>query len=851
MPACNRCSRITQRSIGGESLCEACLLDEALSAGSPLAGEDFDPYEILCEVGAGGLGVVYLAQQLRPVRREVALKAVKELAAPAEVRARFETERQSLAILNHPNIAQMYDAGTSSAGRPYIVMEFVEGTPLTDYCATNSLTIRDRVVLMVEVCQGVEYAHRKGILHRDLKPSNVLISESGGRPAPKIIDFGIAKALPGAGGGESRQTVAGVFLGTVEYISPEQARSAGEIGPASDVYSLGVLLYELLAGALPFDSARLREAGPLGTMRILSEEEAPSLGDALKRSADPGALAGSRKASLPQLERQLSGDLEHIVRKTLQIEPGERYSSAGDLAADLKRYLANEPVLAHPAGPLYRVRKLISRRSGATTAISGAVLLLAAVALMVFRDRAGPPPVPIRSIAVMPFQTIGQSPGDDDLLSLGLADIIATRLGKTGKILVTPTEAIRRYTEKGADALTAAHSLHTESVLTGALQESGDRVRVTVQLLRSKDGRTLWADEFEEQKANIFALQDAISAQLTDFLALKLAGAEKVRVAHNGTENWEAYELFLKGRYYWAKRTPDSVQKAIRSFNDALALDANYAQAYAGLADSYALTASGLAPEQRIAKARQAAQRALALDPDLADSQASLAFITYKFDWNWREAESHFRRAIQLSPSYAIAHHWFGEFLVLVGRFDEGIAELREAERLDPLSLSIQADLARGLYRARRYDDSIAQAQRALELDATFSNAFAILTHDYEMKGMYPQAMDSDLQVLRLENYSQAELDRLRRAFAASGWKGYWTQELALMRERAKTSYIPIYEFAEANVRTGNADAAFQAIGRSFQEHGDGPLEIKVEPLLDPIRADSRFAELLARAGFQ
>jgi DNA-binding winged helix-turn-helix (wHTH) protein/TolB-like protein/tetratricopeptide (TPR) repeat protein len=460
----------------------------------------------------------------------------------------------------------------------------------------------------------------------------------------------------------------------------------------------------------------------------------------------------------------------------------------------------------------------------------------------------------IRSIAVMPFKAVGPgSPAasvDEGFLGIGMADVIITRLGKTRKIRVTPTEAIRRYSEQGTDPLIAARSLGVESVLTGTVQHSGDHVRVTVQLFRASDGQPLWTDEFDQREADIFMLQDSISQRLVEALMINLSGDEKHQLVRNSTGNVEAYQLYLKGRYYWAKRLPDPVQKGIRCFEDAVALDPNYAPAYAGLADSYALTASGLAPAVRMPKAKAAAERALSIDPDLAEAHTSLAFILYKFEWNWREAENHFRRAIQLNPSYAIAHHWFGEFLVLMGRFDEGMAELKEAERLDPLSLSIEADFARGLYRARRYDEAIAQAQRTLELDPNFSNAYATLTYAYEQKKMYPEAMRADLQVLRLKNFTPGQMDELRDAFAKSGWQAYWRKQLGMMRDRARTEYVPPYVLAEFYIRLGEMESAFQAIEKSYEEHGDAPLELRVEPLLDPARSDPRFQQFLLRSGF-
>lgn len=348
---------------------------------------------------------------------------------------------------------------------------------------------------------------------------------------------------------------------------------------------------------------------------------------------------------------------------------------------DAPRALPVRTETAAPGKP-----RVILRRTA--FAVAAAVLVPAVIVGFYFwpsnpyqRGGAGP----IKSIAVLPFKAIGAG-SDEDFLGLGLADNIITRLGKTGKIAVSPTAAVRRYSERGIDPLAAARALRAEAVLTGNVQQRDERIRVTVQLLRAGDGQPLWTDQFDEKAADIFAMQDLISQRLVGALTLRLSGEEQQRLTKHYTDNVEAYQLYLKGRYYWAKRTPEWVRKAIVSFEQAARLDPNYALAYAGLADSYALTASGLVPKERMPKAKAAAERALHIDESLAEAHTSLAFILYKFEWNWLEAENHFRRAVQLNPNYALAHHWFGECLGLMGRFDEGLAELKEAERLDPLS---------------------------------------------------------------------------------------------------------------------------------------------------------------------
>jgi tetratricopeptide (TPR) repeat protein len=333
-------------------------------------------------------------------------------------------------------------------------------------------------------------------------------------------------------------------------------------------------------------------------------------------------------------------------------------------------------------------------------------------------------------------------------------------------------------------------------------------------------------------------------------LARQYRRRQEAKMAARHAVNQEAYRLYLEGRFYWAKRTPDSVYKAITRFEEAVRLDPNYAAAYAGLADSYAVTASGLPASERWTKAKSAAERAIALDESSAEAHTSLAFILYKFEWNGLEAERHFRRAVQLNPSYALAHHWFGEFLVLRGRPDEGLAELRQAESLEPLSLPIKNDLARALYRTRHYDEAIERAQHVIELDPNFSNAYATLAYAYEQKRDYPRAVEADLHVLRLAKVSEEEITALRKRFIQSGWKAYWSAKLELL-QKAPTGSVTAYVFAETYLRLGNREEALHFLEKSFADRGDAPLIVGAEPLLDPLRSDNRFIYLLRRAGLQ
>ena len=478
------------------------------------------------------------------------------------------------------------------------------------------------------------------------------------------------------------------------------------------------------------------------------------------------------------------------------------------------------------------------------------LLALVIVSAVYFGFYGGKPTdAPIKSIAVMPLKTIGAVDGDENVFGLGLTDAIINRLGKTGKVSVNPTDAVRRYDERGVEALEAARALGAEAVLTGSVQRDRDRVRVTVQLVRTSDRQTLWTDGFDEKSADVFVLQDKISQRLAGALTLRLSAEERQKLSKPSTTNVEAYEFYLQGRFFLSKRTADSVRKAIECFTQAARLDENYAEAYAGLADAYALNVWEMPPAERFPKAKAAVLRALELNETLAEAHTSLAFILYKYEWNWLAAETHFRRAIQINPNYASGHHWFGEFLGLMGKFDEGLDELRAAERLDPLSQPIKSDIARILYRARRFDEAFDYAHRTLELDANYRGAYSTILLVNEASKNYPAAVEANLNYLRLSDFTPDELKTLKTAFDTGGWQNYWRTRLNIRQTKPqRNEYFQAYTLAEFYLRIGERDKAIENLEKSFDERGDAPYFVRAEPLLDELREDERFQNLVRRA---
>lgn len=451
---------------------------------------------------------------------------------------------------------------------------------------------------------------------------------------------------------------------------------------------------------------------------------------------------------------------------------------------------------------------------------------------------------PVASLAVLPFTSLGAEPLEPSL-RLGLADALITRLTSFNRVQVRPTAAVRSFTEKEVDPLQAGRDLGVEGIVTGNVQRENGRLRVTLQLVRLSDQRTIWAGTFDESFSQLFYLQDRIAEQTA--VALNLPSASPKVKPTRQSPNLEAYQLYLRGRYFWNRRTPEWIQKGIECFQEAVRLDPQYALAYAGLADSYALTSSGLPSLERKAKSRPMAEEALRLDPELAEAHASLGFIKYKYDWDWAGAEQSLRHAIALNPNYSTAHHWLGECLSLQGKAEEGLASLRYAERLDPLSLAIKEDIGLHLYRSRQYDQAIKQLLDIRALDPTYIRIGPWLARIYEQKGRYEEAVTEDLNGPLQKRLDETTKQELKDAIRQGGWHVYLQKYLDLYR----AGKIPedARFLAYVNLQLGDKEPALAYLEKSFDIHADAPLQIKTEPIYDPLRAEPRFQELLRRAG--
>ena len=798
---------------------------------NPLIGKRIGSYRVVRELGRGGMGAVYLAVRADDVfQKRVAIKLVKRGMDTDFILRRFRQERQILASLEHPNIARLLDGGTTDDGLPYFVMEYIEGLPVNQYCDAQKLPTTERLRLFLKVCAAVAFAHQNLVLHRDLKPSNVLVLPDG---TPKLLDFGIAKLLnPEMGSQTLDPTTMAMRMMTPEYASPEQVRGA-TVTKSSDVYSMGVLLYELLTGHRPY---RLDNRMPEELARVICEEEperpsvAVNLIEVLPSNGPepieitPETVSRVRDGSPEKLRRQLSGSLDNILLKALRKEQAQRYQTVEELAEDIRRFLEGVPVSASAFLPTPQPQGV--------------------------HESVDPVTLP-KAIAVLPFKTLRVEERDDEFLGMGMADAIITKLSNIRRIVVRPTSSVIKYFDGEHDALVAGRELNVNFVLDGRIQRAGERVRVTVQLVRTRDGSPMWAAQFDEKFTDIFTVEDSISGQVAEALMPRLSGEERELLSRRETDDPEAYQAYLKGRYHWSLFTEESFGRALEQFKEAIELDPQFALAHVGVADYYnwaAIYGMG-SPRECFPKAKAAALRAIELDDSLAEAHAALGFTTVCYDWDPAAAELRFRRALELNPNSATAHHWYANLLAAQGRFDEAVREIKRAQELNPLSL-LEISMTGWLcYQARRYEMAASELRRALELDEGFGNGHMVLGNVYERMGMYDEALASLRKSVELLGGSVVPLWGLGYALAASGRPDEARGVLDELARHSETAYVSPYFFAVVHAGLGDADAAFSWLEKAYEARDEWLTWLGTEPKLDVLRADPRYRDLLRRVG--
>ena len=819
-------------------------------------------YAIIKKLGAGGMGEVYLAQDAK-LDRKVALKILpSELAANNDRMRRFVQEAKAAAALNHPNIAHIYEIGESE-GTNFIAMEFVDGKTLREEIRSDNSELKAVLKHLLQVGEGLAKAHASGIVHRDLKPDNIMITRDG---HAKILDFGLAKLVEtGATGPEQsdggeaptavmqQHSVPGMIMGTIGYMSPEQAQ-AKPVDQRSDIFSFGCLLYEAATGRRPFAGDSVVDT----LHKIIYEPAAP----------------------INELNPSASPELQRIIRKCLPKEPEKRYQTIRDAANDLEELLeemktasntgrssapsasmitsstigqtdddlrSDSTVSATPP-PASSAEYILSEVKQHKLGAAIVILVLAVVGVSLsFYLRGGVAQAAIESIAVMPFANESGNP-EVEYLSDGMTETLINSLSQIPKLSVKARSSVFRYKGREVDPKKIAAELNVQAILTGRVVQRGDQLTLNLELMDAQTENILWGNKYERKSSDLVNLQSEIARDVSSNLKAKLSGADVAKVEKNYTADPEAYQLYLKGKFHWNKRTGEALRKAAEFYNQAIEKDPNYALAYSGLAETYVLFSSyDVAPgSDSMPQAKAAALRALAIDEQLAEAHTALGFYLSNYEWERAASEKEYRRAIELKPNYPTAHHWLGADLSNVKRFDDSIAEVRRAEELDPLSPIISTNVADMLVLARRYDEAIAQYKRVLGRNPNFEYAHLALSRAYGAKEMYPEAIAEARRALELY-FGSSTKGYLGLWLARSGKRDEALRLLSELKQKATRDYVQGDTLALIYIGLGDKEEALNWLEKHMASRAETASAFAVSPELDDLRAEPRFKDMLKR----
>jgi len=803
-------------------------------------GQKIGHYEVLSTLGKGGMGEVYLAHDTK-LGRKVALKFLPaDFTKDEERLRRFKQEARAASALNHPNILTIHEIGQIDVAH-FIATEFVEGETVRALLARSRTGVREALDIAIQVASALVAAHRAGIVHRDIKPENIMLRHDG---ILKVLDFGLAKLITGptlpadvhsqAATQVQLKTGPGIVMGTVNYMSPEQARGK-EVDARTDVFSLGVVLYEMLAGDTPF-------AG---------ESTADVIGQLLNKDPQP----------LTESVPDIPAELQHIVSKALRKDRDARYQTVKSLLADLETLKQDLDF----AAKLERTTGAPQRKVATATTTSNpqqifnrikqhklsfvvmVVVLFSATGFgyWFFAHRLSSTGQ-IESIAVMPF--VNESGiADNEYLSDGMTESLINSLSQLPRLSVKARSTVFRYKNKDTTAQQVGSELSVQAVLNGRVSQRGDQLTLSLELVDARSGDQIWGEQYNRKQTDLISLQNEIARDVSSKLKTKLTSADEQKLAKNYTRNTEAYQLYLKGRYSFEKRTAEAVKQSIKYFQQAIEKDPNYGLAYAGLANAYHPRDTVLPPRETMTAAKMAAQRALELDSTLPEAHTAQARVLLSYDWDWSGAESELKRAIEFNPNYAEAHHIYSHYLMNMGRTEESLAESRRALEIDPQDVALILHLGWNHLYAGQYDQAINQLQKSLEMDPSFSIARIFLARAYEQKRMYKEANAVLQKAMSVqEGGIETEVGYWN---AVSGNRAEATRILNHLKELYQRKTVSPYDLAVVYAGLGEKDQALEWLQKAIEERSGGLLVLKVEPVFDSLHSDPRFADLLRRMG--
>jgi len=790
---------------------------QIISTESPLIGQNISHYQILAKLGEGGMGIVYRAFDTK-LRRTVAMKVLSPGRignADDDSNTRLIREARAASALNHPNVAHVYEIGETDELK-FIVMEYVEGRTLRDMLKESRFDHGQVIDIASQIAEGLAEAHAHGVVHRDVKPGNIMLNSKG---RVKILDFGLAKLsrsnLHIAGSGEDSLSMPGALIGTLRYMAPEQVlgRSADQ---RSDIFSLGAVLYEMAAGRPLFEGATATE-----TMdHILSAES----------------------LSLSQLGSRFGAEFKRILRKCLAKQPEDRYQTAGELARDLK-------LLKPPAalGQLLRQTLYTRRRAiGIAAAVCG--ILLTGITMYRVLPMAGG----IHSIAILPFENIG---GDDETeyLSDGITDSLISTFSRMPSLRVIARDTMFTFKGKTVEPKQVGRELQVQAVVSGQVRQRDNSLELRAKLVDATNASQLWAGSYTGTVSDLLMMRQAVENEILKVLRIVLTQTEQDRIARRTADDAEAYRLYLKGRYALLRATVPDPNKAIGLFSEAIEVQPNYALAYSGLSVAYSILSSWrLAPREVMPKAKAAAARALEIDPALPEAHFDMAIVSATYEYDWLRAEREIRQSIALDPNDALFHMVYGLLLTVNRRFQEGIAETKKAQQLDPLSSYLETrSLMQQYHRGPSKDETVVAWRKFLEFNPDSFSGHVYLGLAYLARRMYPEAVSEFESSDRIAAQTGSQLPRalLGCAFALSGrTEEAWTALDQLQTLRGQR-YVSGYFLAVLYAALGAKDDALAWLQTAYEDRDDELVSLAVDPLLDSLRADPRFIALLRRVG--